>query len=354
MQSDSTTREDDITFSVIIPAYNVEPYLARCLDSVLPALGEDDEVILSLEGSADRSNEIAEQYEQRFANVRIVRHHEAKGPAAARNCAVQKAVGAYIVYIDGDDRVDTECFRHVLWDIREENSKAGITADDDKTEHQVRDLYIYDFYCDNQLTGRLEPFFQIGEGNAYDGIDQIHRILKARGSFWNIWRCIYSRDFLRRNDIVFSDYSMGEDIDYMTSVLLAYPRASFRHDPYYIYRRYRSGSLMSRQTLHRLEDVVNVLRRSIRRMKDAKLSYADCVASQFQYEYILNMALIPELAPEDRAKGKAIFADAHEVLKESSNRVVRLVRTSIDIAGVGAVSYAMHMIKHVSHSIRMY
>ena len=62
-------------FSVIVPVYNVEAYLEKCLDSVLPALEEDDEVILSLGRSLDKSDEIAAAYAKRYPNIRLVQQN---------------------------------------------------------------------------------------------------------------------------------------------------------------------------------------------------------------------------------------------------------------------------------------
>ena len=338
MLQEKSTKSEKITFSVIIPAYNVEPYLARCLDSVLPALNENDEIILSLEDSTDESNVIAQQYAQMHKNVRTV-YHDIKGLSNARNYAMQESVGTYIVYIDGDDRVNTETFAMVLRDIRRDCSSKNIPVD----------LYAYDFYCDNCMTGELESRFQIGECGDFQGIENIHRMLKTRGCFWNVWRYIYRRKFLTENAIIFSEKRLCEDVDYITSVLLANPRAIFRHDPYYIYTRHRAGSIMNIASLKRLEDVVYMLERSIQRMRNAKMRHSRILAARFQYEYILNMAVIYELPEEKREAGELLFKNAGYVLAGSQDVLVRIMRCFVKYSGVMLMAYLLHMAKKLRY-----
>lgn len=248
-----------ISFSVVIPVFNVEPYLGQCLDSMLPALRAEDEIILALRSSEDGSITIAEHYAQENGNIRLLRQ-DGIGLSNARNCAVREAYGTYLIYVDSDDRVDTAQFTHALQRIREDTSH--------------RDVYFFDFYHDNHRTGKLEPWFQIGEGGNFQGVENIGKILRQHRCFWNVWRYICRRGFLMQNGITFLENRMSEDVDYTTSVLLARPDTAFYHDPYYLYAVGRGTSLMDRPTLRRLEDTVFVLERSIRRLREAALPYA--------------------------------------------------------------------------------
>ena len=88
--------------SIIIPMYNVEKYLKRCLDSVRAQTFTDFQAILVDDGSPDKSGEIAESYaalDKRF----IVVHKENGGLSDARNVGMSKASGEYIMYLDSDD-----------------------------------------------------------------------------------------------------------------------------------------------------------------------------------------------------------------------------------------------------------
>lgn len=88
--------------SVIIPVYNVEKYLERCLDSVLAQTFQDFEVICVNDGSTDNSLEILQQYVQKDERVKIL-NQENKGLSEARNVALDVAIGEFIAFADSDD-----------------------------------------------------------------------------------------------------------------------------------------------------------------------------------------------------------------------------------------------------------
>ena len=93
--------------SVIVPVYNVEKYLHRCVDSLLAQSYTNIEIILINDGSVDRSGEICDEYAQREPRVKVM-HQEYNGVADARNKGVAMATGDYIIFLDGDDEADKE------------------------------------------------------------------------------------------------------------------------------------------------------------------------------------------------------------------------------------------------------
>lgn len=90
--------------SVIIPVYKAEPYLRRCLDSVLCQTYQNLEIILVDDGSPDNSGAICDEYAAKDDRILVI-HQENKGVSAARNTALHIATGEYIVFIDSDDSV---------------------------------------------------------------------------------------------------------------------------------------------------------------------------------------------------------------------------------------------------------
>ncbi|WP_245167488.1 SP_1767 family glycosyltransferase [Streptococcus cuniculi] len=91
--------------SVIVPVYNVESYLRRCLDSLLKQTYTDFELVLVNDGSTDRSAEICEEYARKDVRIRVF-HQENAGPSAARNHGVEQTRGRYITFVDSDDFVE--------------------------------------------------------------------------------------------------------------------------------------------------------------------------------------------------------------------------------------------------------
>ncbi len=96
--------------SVIVPIYNVENYLPKCLDSLKVQTFSDVEFILVDDGSTDRSGNIADQYKSRDSRFRVF-HTRNRGLSAARNFGIEKANGEWIMFVDGDDRVSPDFCR---------------------------------------------------------------------------------------------------------------------------------------------------------------------------------------------------------------------------------------------------
>lgn len=94
--------------SVIIPIYNVENYLAKCLDSVINQTYKDIEIICVNDCSLDNSVEIAKKYEQKDGRIRIIQREQNGGLSAARNSGIRHANGKYLYFLDSDDWIDRD------------------------------------------------------------------------------------------------------------------------------------------------------------------------------------------------------------------------------------------------------
>ncbi len=99
-------------FTVIIPVYNVEEYLRKCIDSVLAQTFRDFEVILVDDGSTDGCPQICDEYQEKDPRVRVI-HKPNGGLVSARNAGILAAKGDYITYVDGDDWVKPELLQFV-------------------------------------------------------------------------------------------------------------------------------------------------------------------------------------------------------------------------------------------------
>lgn len=88
--------------SMIVPVYQVEKYIAQCIESVINQTFHDFELILIDDGSKDNSGKICDSYAEKDNRIRVI-HTENKGAAAARNMGLEQASGRYITFLDGDD-----------------------------------------------------------------------------------------------------------------------------------------------------------------------------------------------------------------------------------------------------------
>ena len=95
--------------SIIVPVYNAEKYLERCLDSLVNQTLKDIEIICINDGSTDKSLKILNKYAGEYNNILII-EQENKGQSAARNVGIDTAGGEFIAFIDADDWVDLDYF----------------------------------------------------------------------------------------------------------------------------------------------------------------------------------------------------------------------------------------------------
>lgn len=99
--------------SVVVPVYNVEQYLPRCLDSLLAQTRQPEEIILVDDGSTDGSGAICDEYRQKHKNI-VVIHQQNKGLSSARNMGIDLAQYEYIAFVDSDDYIEPNMYADLL------------------------------------------------------------------------------------------------------------------------------------------------------------------------------------------------------------------------------------------------
>ena len=107
--------------SIIIPVYNVEHYLDRCIDSVLRQTHSNFEALLIDDGSTDDSGDICDRWAKKDPRIRLVHHDTNYGTSEARNAGLAAASGNYIVFVDGDDYISPWFYEHMIKILLEYN-----------------------------------------------------------------------------------------------------------------------------------------------------------------------------------------------------------------------------------------
>ena len=110
--------------SVIVPVYNVEPYLASCLDSIISQTYRELEILLIDDGSQDEIGKICDRYAASDERIRVF-HTENKGLSAARNFGLDRAEGEYIAFVDSDDRIEPDMYDTLLVALIETGADAA-------------------------------------------------------------------------------------------------------------------------------------------------------------------------------------------------------------------------------------
>ena len=107
--------------SVIVPVYNIERYVERCLKSIIKQTYENVEIILVDDGSKDKSGEICDRYAEENKRIKVI-HQKNQGLSAARNKGIEIATGKYIAFIDGDDYIHKQFIEILYRELIDKNA----------------------------------------------------------------------------------------------------------------------------------------------------------------------------------------------------------------------------------------
>lgn len=113
--------------SVIIPVYNVERYLTKCIDSVIKQTYTNLEILLINDGSTDNSPKICEEYKNKDRRIKVI-HKQNGGLSDARNVGIENAQGKYITFIDSDDDIEVDYIKYLYNLIEKYNTHMSIAA----------------------------------------------------------------------------------------------------------------------------------------------------------------------------------------------------------------------------------
>jgi len=168
--------------SVIVPIYNTEKYLARCIDSILLQTYTDFELILVDDGSTDQSGMICEDYARKDSRVRVF-HQKNQGQAAARNFALdwidKNSSSAWISFVDSDDWIHPQMLEYLYGIACNNKTKIGIcgysqtVGDMPRIEQEQLCTRFYDvetFYCENVDVWAVVPWGKIYHKDCFKGI----------------------------------------------------------------------------------------------------------------------------------------------------------------------------------------
>lgn len=127
--------------SVVVPFYNTEKYLEKCLDSLVNQTLKELEIILVNDGSTDSSLEIAKNYQQKDSRIKIVEQEHLK-QGAARNSGMKVAAGEYIGFVDSDDWVDLDYFEKLYNTAKQYNADIALATNvrigNGKTKYRLK------------------------------------------------------------------------------------------------------------------------------------------------------------------------------------------------------------------------
>lgn len=255
--------------SVIVPVYNVEKYLDRCIQSILNQTFTDFELILVNDGSPDNCGKICDEYAKKDNRVKVI-HKQNAGVSAARNTGIDKACGEYIMFVDSDDYIDLDMLKKMLSmssssvDLIVSSIKM-ITMDNGKENYFLMEDKIYTI-----------------EGLLLDFLLQSFPIICLCGPCCKL----YKSNIVKTNNVRFNTgMSLGEDtcfnLDYIKKCEKNIVTMS---SCYYNYIREREDSLFTKFRISYYHDSKTVFERKMQIAE--KLNLDDNIKSDMTRNYI--------------------------------------------------------------------
>jgi len=214
-----------VKVSVIIPVYNVEEYIDKCLKSLINQTLKEIEIIVVNDGSPDNSQKIIDKYVKKYPEKVKSFIKENGGQGSARNYGLLQANGEYIAYVDSDDCVETNMLEEMYNKAISNNS----------------DIVV----CGNNVVSMNGEIIKVEPAVIYN--DSNLDILFGKMAVWNK---IYKKELLLKNKIEFRQKVWYEDIDFSVKILFDSLNVSFVDKPFYNYLL-RPGSTMNNSNIKR-------------------------------------------------------------------------------------------------------
>ena len=187
--------------SIIVPVYNVEKYLPKCLESLIKQTLKDIEIICVNDGSMDNSLAILKEFASKDSRIRII-DNQHQGVAKTRNTGIEQSTGEYIGFVDSDDYIDLDFFEKLYNSATKSNSDIAIAS-------ILKHKNFFNIY--NAKYTKEETAITIQ--------DKIKLCEDKKHFFFYAWNKIYHSGFIKENNIKFSEGQIYEDVMFAIKAL---------------------------------------------------------------------------------------------------------------------------------------
>lgn len=223
-----------MVLSIVIPVYNVEEYIEKC---ILSCVNQNIdltayEIIIVDDGTPDNSVEICERLAIEYNNIKIISQAN-KGLSGARNTGLKHSKGDYVWFVDSDDWIEENCLKEICKTIRSYKSDIFWLG--------------HDVVANNKVISEFKPS-EIAE--PITGQDFFVNHLDDK---FYIWKFIYSRDFLLTNNMTFYEGLLYEDLEFTPRALFL-AKSCFNLPNIYYHYLMREGSIVNNVKIKNVED----------------------------------------------------------------------------------------------------
>ena len=230
--------------SVVIPVYNVEKYLAECVDSVLNQTYTNYEIILVDDGATDSSGRMCDEYAQKDPRIRVI-HQKNGGLSAARNTGLKAAKGEYVYFLDSDDYIEACTLEHLMARANEEHADVVFF-----------DGFVFFDECEEDDT--TSRYIRKAQYQTQNGRELLVQLLCNEEYRTAVPLMMFRRAFLLENHLWFENGIIHEDELFTFLVYNADGRVAHCHEQLYA-RRVRPASIMtSSGALRRYDSMLRI------------------------------------------------------------------------------------------------
>ncbi len=328
----------DKYISFVVPVYNVQKYLVRCMQSLLkqdiPV--SQYEIVLVDDGSTDTSGKICEWYSRRYSNVRYFRK-ENGGLSDARNYGLCKAKGTYILFVDSDDFIAENILQTLIRECKKQK------------EPDVLFLMAQKVFPNGAIKKYEDQMEQkaLRAGYPY----AVHYLAK-RNSYPASACCkMINKKFLIENNIYFRKGQKSEDYEWSLSVILKATKYGCCNKNYYFYRQNREGSITDKVDEKHVRDLMQIIHRMefLSKKKEYKVVSEDIL----KFASYVYRCLLWWIAPYYKKYKKEIRKLSY-LLNRKNSTDIRMIRIAIYIAGMGNTVKLLSIYKKIRHISRYF
>lgn len=256
-------------YSIIIPVYNVEKYIDRCLKSILNQTYKEFEVIIVNDGTKDNSQKIIDKYTKKDKRFKSY-IKENGGLSSARNYGVKYATGDYIVFIDSDDYVSLDYLESIN----------NVLSKDKSIEVLKTKLIMVD---DDENIIRKETGLKEGYVTFLD--------LVKLEFFEPAWSYVYKLDFYTKNKFKYADGMVHEDFG-LTPEIIIKAKKIYYLDSYVYYYVQRENSIMTSNSKEKLKKKAYDMLYQYDRLMGIKLPKIDDKTKKYYYSFLSNAVIL--------------------------------------------------------------
>lgn len=231
--------------SIVVPVYNVEKYLRRCVDSLIAQSYLNLEILLVDDGSKDSSLSICKEYELKDSRIRVF-HKENEGLGLTRNYGIERATGEYITFVDSDDYLTSDAIAVML--DRAIATNADVVIATHYYKNKVQEVAIPErLYSGDEIKKVLMVHMMGNKGNKLDALS------------YTAWGKLYKKELFTKNNLVFPSERklIWEDLAFSVEAYPLCEKVYVLHKPVYYYC-FNEGSLTHTYKPNKLELVMEL------------------------------------------------------------------------------------------------